>query len=217
VVWPWRRDRSPRGRRPSGVVPNDPGGPDRPSDPASHALSNPLSDPLLDPDFVKGLRPIPAGGGPDFAQPSAGLPASDVAGVNSVGEAVEIAIGSIEGRVLLAFLATKCDGCDAFWEGFSSTGQPARPKLPPDVSPVIVTKGPGTVSPEEVVGLATLGGTPVVMSDEAWDDYRVMGYPFLVLVDTSTRTVLAESVGFGWDDALELCARFGPWPDATDA
>jgi hypothetical protein len=45
-----------------------------------------------------------------------------------------------------------------------------------------------------------LGSVPVVMTDAAWSDYRVTGYPFLVLVDPETRTVIGETVGFGWSD-----------------
>ena len=45
-----------------------------------------------------------------------------------------------------------------------------------------------------------LGSVPVVMTDAAWSDYRVTGYPFLVLVDPETRRVIGETVGFGWAD-----------------
>ena len=45
------------------------------------------------------------------------------------------------------------------------------------------------------------------MTDQAWTDYRVSGYPFFVLVDASTRTVIAETVGFGWSDLVRLVQR----------
>jgi len=44
----------------------------------------------------------------------------------------------------------------------------------------------------------------VIMSEEAWTEYRVLGYPFFVLVDPSTRTVLGETVGFGWSDVVSM-------------
>jgi hypothetical protein len=44
------------------------------------------------------------------------------------------------------------------------------------------------------------------MSDAAWSDYRVTGYPFLVLVEPATRRILGESVGFGWPDVEGLMA-----------
>ncbi len=202
MVWPWRRDRSPRGGAPAGVVPTD----RQRSGAASEANDRGAPNPLADPHFVSGLRPIPTRVGSDAIKTSAGLPASDLRGVSPAGDAVEVAIGGY-GRVLLAFLATKCDGCDAFWKGLAGAGEAEgqeRPRLPPDVTPVIVTRGPGTVAPGAVAGLAAPGGSLVVMSDQAWADYQVSGYPFFVLVNGSTRTIVAETVGFGWDDLVEL-------------
>jgi hypothetical protein len=202
VVWPWRRDRSPRRGPPAGVVPADP----QRSAATSGAADRDPPNPLSDPHYVSGLRPIPTGVGSDAAQASARRPARDLTGVSPAGDPVELAIGGYQ-RVLLAFLATKCDGCDAFWRGLGGAGEPDRPErpgLPPDVTPVIVTKGPSTVAAGEVAALADPGGNPVIMSDQAWADYRVLGYPFFVLVDGSTRTVVAETVGFGWDDLVEL-------------
>ena len=57
-------------------------------------------------------------------------------------------------------------------------------------------------------GLASgAGGAPVVMSDQAWSDYRVTGYPFFVLVEAGTRTVIGETVGFGWSDITSMVAQ----------
>jgi len=84
-----------------------------------------------------------------------------------------------------------------FWRG-------ARDAAPAEVDIVIVTKGPGGVSAAEVGQLAEGMATPVVLSDRAWTDYRVTGYPFLVLVDPTSRKVLGESVGFGWSDIATL-------------
>ena len=103
--------------------------------------------------------------------------------------------------MLLAFLHIDCDGCHEFWRGLRDD----RCELPASVSAVVVTKGPGTVSPGEV-GQAALGigRIPVVMSDDAWTGYRVMGYPFFVLVEPSTRTIVGETVGFGWPDVVSM-------------
>jgi hypothetical protein len=110
-----------------------------------------------------------------------------------------------DGYVLLAFLATRCPGCEEFWRemgGAAPAGLPAR------VTRIIVTRGPGTVSSDEVRGLAPgEGGAPVVMSDQAWSDYRVHGYPFFVLVEVATRTVIGETVGFGWSDIASMVAQ----------
>ncbi len=42
------------------------------------------------------------------------------------------------------------------------------------------------------------------MSDTAWAEYRVSGYPFFVLVDPAARKVVGETVAFGMDDVLAL-------------
>lgn len=151
------------------------------------------------------------GAGPDGVQPEAGRAAADIVGVTPTGERIEIhidGVGGGRGSLLIAFLTARCDGCDIFWQGFGERRPSAQPPLPPDVTPVIVTKGPKAIDPAEVVRLgAATGDVAVVMSDAAWDEYRVFGYPFFVLVDVVTRTVVAETVGFGWDDLVEFVER----------
>ena len=74
----------------------------------------------------------------------------------------------------------------------------------------IVTKGPASVTPHEIRRAAAgIGRIPVIMSEEAWTDYRVLGYPFFVLVDPATRTVIGETVGFGWDDVVSMIRAAG--------
>ncbi len=195
MVWSWRRDRGPDGRSTGRDVVDGPDGPD---------------GPWSDPSFVAGLRPIPTGEGSGDGgdgQPSPGSGASDIVGVSPAGDGVEFRIGEVAGSVLVAFLAIRCDGCDEFWRGLAGG---AGPPLPPSVTPVIVTRGPDAVPPAEVARLAEGAGTvPVVMSDGAWVDYRVLGYPFLVLVDAATRTVVSETVGFGWSDLVRMVETSG--------
>ncbi len=108
------------------------------------------------------------------------------------------------GRLLLAFLTTDCNGCLAFWDTFRHVEDAG---LSPDVSPVLITKGPGSVSVRDVSALTTgIDRLPVVMSDRAWTDYGVLGYPFFVVVDVATRSVVGETVAFGWDDVLSILA-----------
>lgn len=178
MVWQWQRSRGDRRRRSgNGVAPGSP---------------------LSDPEFVAGLRPVPSGG------PGAGVvrPASDIVGTDPTGRPVGIRLDDLGQPILIAFLHLNCDGCGEFWRGFAEA---SPPELPPGTSAVIVTKGPGSVAPREVRRASTgIGQTPVVMSDEAWSDYRVLGYPFFVLVDPSTRTVVGETVGFGWSDVVSM-------------
>ena len=151
-----------------------------------------MTGPLSDPEFVAGLRPVPSG----FGDAPPTWPATDVSGVRPDGTPVLIELAAGSRPVLLVFLTTNCDGCDLFWTGLSEP--------PAGVDVVVVTKGPGAVEASEVAALAR---TEVVMSDPAWTDYRVTGYPFLVLVDPATRRILGESVGFGWSDVDALLSR----------
>ena len=155
-----------------------------------------MTNPLFDPEFVAGLRPIPSGVG-DTAPAWA---ASDLDGVRPDGTPVTVSMADAGRPVLLVFLSTDCDGCDVFWQRL------AEP--PSGVEVVVVTKGPDAVPPADVAALAGgAGGLPVVMSDTAWPDYRVTGYPFLVLVEPGTRRIVGESVGFAWSDVGALVAK----------
>ncbi len=198
VVWPWRHDRGPHGRSAGRGLGLDPDSVPTGSD----GTGRPLSDPT----FVAGLRPIPADVGLGAGQPSAGLPAPDIVGVSPTGDGVEVRIGEVEGSVVVAFLATRCDGCGEFWQGFASE---AGRQLPPSVTAVIVTRGPDSTAATDVGRLAAGTGVPVIMSDGAWADYRVLSYPFLVLVDAATRTVVSETVGFGWSDLVRMVEGTG--------
>jgi len=155
-----------------------------------------VTNPLSDPEFVAGLRPVPSG--LDDEAPT--WPAVDLVGIRPDGSPAEIELGSAGRPVLLVFLATNCDGCDTFWTGLVEP--------PADLDTVVVTRGPGGTDMGGVAALAHgLSAVEVVMSDAAWTDYRVTGYPFLVLVDPTTRTIIGESVGFGWSDIEALRAR----------
>ena len=156
------------------------------------------SGPLSDPEFVAGLKPIPTGP----ADARRALPAHDIEGVTPQGSRFQLRVDVLDQLVLLAFLHIKCDGCDAFWRGFADESGEA---LPDSVSVVIVTKGPESIDAAEVIRVAVgIDQYPVVMSDVAWTDYRVLGYPFFVLVDASSRAIVCETVGFGWSDVVSM-------------
>jgi hypothetical protein len=196
VVWQWQRNRGREGRNPELRVVPGPAGSDGISQTPSAAVN-----PLLDPEFVSGLRPIASAGSGGQATWSA----SDIVGVRPSGEPVSFRIDEHEGAVLVAFLATRCDGCDEFWRGFRDRSDS---ELPAGVSAVVVTKGPTSLATSDVeLAAAGINSLPVIMSDEAWNDYRVMGYPFFVLVDA--RGVVGETVGFGWSDVLSMIRSAG--------
>ena len=201
MVWPWQRNRDLRARgADAGVVDPDPdSGPGSGQSAESPAITSSPS-PLADPGFVAGLRPIPSGS----SGPSDPWPASDITGVDPSGDAVTVSVAGASGRLLLLFLSTDCDGCEEFWSRLRQSGDAG---LPADVSPVVITRGPGVVTPAAVAAASEGIVVPVVMSDRAWTDYRVMGYPFLVLVDVASRSVVGEAVGMGWGDVEKLHRR----------
>ncbi len=155
-------------------------------------------NPLDDLAFVAGLRPIPTGP----VRASERWTAADLIGLGLDGRPLEVRIGGHPGALLLCFLQTHCDGCGEFWRG---VGAPPGSDWPDPISLVVVTRGPDSVDRSEVARLADGTGTvPVVMSDQAWADYRVTGYPFFVLVDPVPGTVVGETVGFGWADVQAM-------------
>jgi hypothetical protein len=211
VVWQWQRDRGRRRRAsptavgPAAAAPAPVGAPEPGSPgPTQVQVEAPVSGPWADPDFAAGLRPIPSGA----AGAPSPWPAVDVLGVGPHGRPVEVLLDECDGYVLLAFLTTRCPGCAEFWREMVADGPSG---LPAGVARVIVTRGPGTASPDEVSGLVAGGvGAPVVMSDQTWADYRVHGYPFFVLVEVGPRAVIGETVGFGWSDITSMVANALP-------
>jgi hypothetical protein len=164
------------------------------------------SSPFDDPAFVTGLRPIPSGPLGEAERRSA----ADIIGEDLDARPVEVRIGTYDGPVLLCFLHVHCDGCEGFWRGL---GDSPPSEYPGTVSVVTVTRGPGSVNRSEVaraaVGLGGKRSVPVVMSDAAWADYRVTGYPFFVLVDATHRMIVGETVGFGWSDVRSMIEASG--------
>ncbi len=189
VVRPWQRHRDHRFLRrapenSSSVAPGQPAG-DR---------ANPISDKV----FVDGLRPIPSGT-LETARP---LPTGHLSGTSPDGRPIEVTLDQ-SGQTLLAFLAARCDGCEAFWHGL---GTQEPPILPAGLACVVITRSAARTDVAQIAWLAAGIHWPVVMSDEAWTEFQVMSYPVFVLVDGPSRSVVAETVGFGWDDVLEMVA-----------
>ena len=128
-------------------------------------------DPFADPSFMAGLRPVPTG-----PSPGPTWPAADLAGVRPDGTPVEVRLDAAGRPLLLAFLATRCDGCRAFWAGAGGPDGGEAADVLAEATVVVVTRGPGAVDVDEVARLAA--GVPeveVVLSERAWDDFRVGG------------------------------------------
>jgi hypothetical protein len=188
VVWQWRRNRAHRQRDSRGeIVPQE----DRSKDPFSDA------------GWMAGLRSVPT----RKTEPGDVRIARDVIGTSPAGLPVEFLIDHLDRPALLAFLHTNCDGCDEYWSGFGHTD---RGPWPHSVWPAIVTRGPESVGLADIQQAAAgVREVPVIMSDQAWIDYQVLGYPFFVLIEPESRTVIGETVGFGWADVISMIRSSG--------
>jgi hypothetical protein len=122
-------------------------------------------------------------------------PAPDLTGTTPAGDAVSLSFaGSGATPTLLAFLTSGCSTCAGFWETL------AEPRLPPGVQTVIVAHGSDRERPAKLASLAP-DAIPVVMSSQAWRDYRVPGAPYFVLVDG---TIRGEGVATTWQALSSL-------------
>lgn len=134
------------------------------------------------------LRQLDALGGGEVDRPgdssrprTTGLgqaPTDAIVGVDPSGAATSVSLRHGRGETLIAFLSTGCTSCRVFWEALT----PESRLVTPRTRPVIVTKGPGSESPAKVRELVP-DGIRVVMSDDAWDAYRVPVTPYFMLVD----------------------------------
>jgi hypothetical protein len=124
-------------------------------------------------------------------------PAPALTGTTPAGDAIRLDFAGAHGApTLLAFLSTGCTSCAGFWETL------AQPRLPDDVETVIVTRGAERERLRRVRELAP-EGVPVVMSSPAWEDYRVPGSPYFVLVEGAIR---GEGVATSWQALSSLVA-----------
>jgi hypothetical protein len=122
-------------------------------------------------------------------------PAPAIAGHTPQGDALRLDFaGAGSAPTLLAFLSSGCSTCMGFWESLS------EPRLEREVETVIVTHGADRERPAKLRALAP-AGVPVVMSSQAWSDYRVPGAPYFVLVDGAIR---GEGVATSWHALTSL-------------
>jgi hypothetical protein len=124
-----------------------------------------------------------------------GEPAPALQGSTPHGDPLQLSFTGATGTpTLLAFLTSGCSTCAGFWESL------AERRLATGVQTVIVTRGSDRERPARLRSLAP-PGVPVVMSSEAWDQYRVPGAPYFVLVDGEVR---GEGVATSWEGLASL-------------
>jgi hypothetical protein len=154
-------------------------------------------------DILRRLKPIPTSAGHPTTTPH------DIAGVAPDGRPCRIDVVEAAAPVLLLFLSAGCLGCRDLWDGLRAlgTGLAGAARL------VVVTRdpgrGPSEESPEAITALAgdapLVDGIELVMSSEAYRDYRVTGPPFLaVAAGDGVRT---EGVAWGLEQTLQTALK----------
>ncbi|MBI2711202.1 MAG: hypothetical protein HYX34_16145 [Actinobacteria bacterium] len=137
------------------------------------------------------------GGDDDFPE------ARDIAGTGLADDAVTVRVTGVDHRTLVAFLSSTCLTCQRFWDAFR---RPDRLGFATSTRVVIVTKDPTEESAARIADVAP-DSVPVVMSSRAWDDYRVPGSPYFVLVDGPSGAVKGEGTGIDWPQVRGLLAQ----------
>ena len=94
---------------------------------------------------------------------------------------------------LLLFLSSICHGCQDLWAGVAEL----RDVIPDDFRIVVVTRGPESENATAIGELAQ-PGTEVVMSTQAYADYRVAGPPFMAVI--AGGLVKTEGVAWGIEE-----------------
>ena len=149
-------------------------------------------------EILRRLRPIPTSVGPPSTRPR------DVLGQTPDGASCRVEVVEAAAPVVLLFLSAACLGCLDLWEGLG----PLRAGLAGAARLAVVTRSPCDEDASAIAALAVgaPAGVVVVMSSEAFGDYRVAGPPFLVVADAEA--VRTESVAWGVEQTLDI-ARTG--------
>jgi hypothetical protein len=159
-------------------------------------------------DMGAGLDPDAAGAAPITLRPPgatrAGIgDAHDLVGSGLRDAALHVPVVGVAHRTLLAFLSSGCLTCRTFWDAFADAD---GLQLPDDVRVVVVAKD---AEEESLTTLRELAppDLPVVLSREAWNDYRVPGSPYFVLVDGLSGQVEGEGTGMTWPQVHSLLSQ----------
>ena len=166
-------------------------------------------------EILRKLHELGAGIDPD-ARPGAGVTSAvaapvrrsastgfDVAGTTPVDEAVRVGVVGARQSTVLAFLSSGCLTCGGFWNTFAATDRLA---VPGGARLVIVTKGPESESQSKVRELSP-AAFPVVMSTEAWLEYKVPHTPYFVYVDGPTGRIVGEGSAGTWGQVVSLWSQ----------
>jgi hypothetical protein len=151
-----------------------------------------------DPDASTGVTsPVPA---PVRRGASTGF---DVMGTTPADEEVRIGVVGARQNTVLAFLSSGCLTCGSFWDAFAGAGRLA---VPGDARLVIVTKGPEIESESKIRELSPRH-LPVVMSTQAWLEYKVPATPYFVYVDGPSGRIVGEGSAQTWEQVVSLWSQ----------
>ncbi|HEX3623088.1 MAG TPA: hypothetical protein VHT97_12305 [Acidimicrobiales bacterium] len=129
--------------------------------------------------------------------------AFDVSGTTPTDEAARIGVVGARQSTVLAFLSSGCLTCGSFWETFGGTDRLA---VPGGARLVVVTKSPDSESQSRIRELAPTA-LPVVMSTEAWVDYKVPHTPYFVYVDGPSGRIVGEGSAQTWAQVVSLWSQ----------
>ena len=101
---------------------------------------------------------------------------------------------------LLAFLSSGCATCQAFWDAFAAGGVG---DVPGGARLVVVAQDLAEESAGALRERAP-AEVPLVLSSEAWTQFRVPGSPYFVYVDGATGRVVGEGSAASWPQVADL-------------
>jgi len=167
-------------------------------------------------EILRTLHELGAGLDPDSAGAGAGVTRAvaapvrrgastgfDVTGTTPTDEVVRIGVVGARQSTVLAFLSSGCLTCGGFWDTFARTDRLA---VPGGARLVVVTKGPEAESLSRIRELAP-SAFPVVMSTDAWLEYKVPRTPYFVYVDGATGQIVGEGSAGTWDQVVSLWSQ----------
>ena len=143
-----------------------------------------------------GLVPIPSYEGDPQTR------AVNIVGVDLEGRPRSLKVCDGHGTVLV-FIGAHCYGCIEICRELVRWME--IPTLS-TLSITVITKSPIIENPESIRAIVPTG-VEVLMSSDAWRDYRVAGPPFYVFIDGDTRRVLAEGVVLDIDQIARDISR----------
>jgi hypothetical protein len=137
--------------------------------------------------------PAPARVPPPESASSVSGPAADISGETPALEPIAVSVTGAGRLTLLAFLSSGCLTCRGFFDTFDDEAL----EVPGHARLVIVARSKGAESPAVLARMAPDRMT-TVMSSAAWQDYKVPGSPYFVLVDGGQGRVVGEGTATTW-------------------